>query len=325
MRILLLIDDVVADSKKQRVDLALEKIRSDYKAVTDVTWVYEKRDFSKLTWEYYLPECLGITRSIIQEDTKVIWGREPYQYDHVIYVVDPINWQDGKQGIGGWNLGRTYNKLYTQIVKLSNNDAWLYKIFAMEIAHAIDNLASEELNIDLDKLSGLDFDNDIIHGENPAWGVPTRSSRTGYFTNYEYAPVIERFGLYIMQAYQKRRSLFIDKLTQKLGLLQRLLELLKQLQALTKKPSPIFESELEEGEHYHDHNHTHMQYSFVKGLAKSFVPVLVGAGTLVAFAGFSDLTIWGLLETYVKPVLGSLSVGGVIALAANWLKFKSNV
>ncbi len=66
-----------------------------------------------------------------------------------------------------------------------------------------------------------------------------------------------------------------------------------------------------------------MEYSFTKGVAKSVVPVLVAVGTLVAFAGFSDLTIWGLLETYVKPFVGSLTVGGALALAANWLKVKA--
>lgn len=47
----------------------------------------------------------------------------------------------------------------------------------------------------------------------------------------------------------------------------------------------------------------------------------VGGG-LVAFTGFSDLTIWGLLEQYLKPALGGLTVGGAIAVAVNYFKFQ---
>jgi len=65
-----------------------------------------------------------------------------------------------------------------------------------------------------------------------------------------------------------------------------------------------------------------MEYSFKKGLTKGLLSLLAVGGGLIAFAGFSDLTIWGLLETYLKPVLGTLSVGGIIAIATNWVKFK---
>jgi len=68
-----------------------------------------------------------------------------------------------------------------------------------------------------------------------------------------------------------------------------------------------------------------MQYSFTKGLNKGLVSVLTIGAALVAFAGFSDLTIWGLLEQYLKPVLGSLSVGGAITMALNYIKVKNKV
>ena len=62
-------------------------------------------------------------------------------------------------------------------------------------------------------------------------------------------------------------------------------------------------------------------YSFKKGLGKGLLSLLSVGGGLIAFAGFSDLTIWGLLETYLKPVLATLTVGGVITVATNWVKF----
>lgn len=66
-------------------------------------------------------------------------------------------------------------------------------------------------------------------------------------------------------------------------------------------------------------------YSFKKGLGKGLVSLLAIGGAMIAFAGFSDLTIWGMLETYLKPLLGSLTVGGAITIAANYIKIKSKI
>lgn len=66
-----------------------------------------------------------------------------------------------------------------------------------------------------------------------------------------------------------------------------------------------------------------MQYSFKKGASKGLVHVLQLAAALAVFAGFSDLQLWDLVTTYVKPVLGTLSVGGVLAIALNWAKVRS--
>lgn len=66
-----------------------------------------------------------------------------------------------------------------------------------------------------------------------------------------------------------------------------------------------------------------MQYSFTKGLGKGAVSAFTILAAMVAFAGFSDLTIWGMLETYLKPVLGSLTVGGAITVALNYIKVKT--
>lgn len=49
------------------------------------------------------------------------------------------------------------------------------------------------------------------------------------------------------------------------------------------------------------------------------------AGAWAAFAGMSDVTIWGLLETYLKPLLGSITVGGVIIMAKNYISIKKAI
>lgn len=67
------------------------------------------------------------------------------------------------------------------------------------------------------------------------------------------------------------------------------------------------------------------EYSFTKGLSKGFLSILIMSSSMVAFAGFSDVTIWGLLENYLKPIVGSLTVGTVLAMAINYLKIKNQL
>jgi uncharacterized membrane protein len=64
------------------------------------------------------------------------------------------------------------------------------------------------------------------------------------------------------------------------------------------------------------------KYSFKKGLSKASLYTLTAVGTLVAFAGMSDVTVWSLVEDYLKPMIGSLTVGGLITLAINYVRFK---
>ena len=68
-----------------------------------------------------------------------------------------------------------------------------------------------------------------------------------------------------------------------------------------------------------------MQYSFKKGLGKGVLAALTVALSFVTLAGFSDLTIWGLMEQYLKPVVGSITVGGLFMMAINYIKVKSKV
>ena len=121
----------------------------------------------------------------------------------------------------------------------------------MEIAHVIDDLARVELGVNLNRKTGLDFDNDIVHGENPKYGVPSETSRTGYFTNYDYTKVIAEFSAYIQQAYQKREYLYITKLKEKIGILLQMIRLLERILEL-RKSTPVTMDELE-GHHNHVH------------------------------------------------------------------------
>lgn len=66
-----------------------------------------------------------------------------------------------------------------------------------------------------------------------------------------------------------------------------------------------------------------MQYSIAKGLSKGLISVMTVAGAWLAFVGFSDVQLWPLIENYLKPLVGSMTVGGLIAMAVNYLKVRS--
>lgn len=67
------------------------------------------------------------------------------------------------------------------------------------------------------------------------------------------------------------------------------------------------------------------KYSVIYGLRKAALYSLTAIGTLVAFAGFSEIQIWDLFEEYVRPVVGSLTVGGAITMMINYVRFKRSV
>lgn len=253
MRLLILKDQKITDTK--RADKALEKIQKDYGGITPVLWEYQDRNFDNLKWVKYNHEDLGLDFSYIQNQTKVIWETYNEEYDHVIFLVHPDHWRDGGQAIGGWNLGQFYNGFQVQICKFSNSDEWLYKIFAMEIFHSMNDFAIKELGVSFAKVAGVkDFDNEIVHGENPLWGKIQANGT--YFTDYKYRPAIIYFGSYIMKFYEKRLQRFndfISGLEKKLSWLQRLIAWYRAGQ-IGSKPTPVTIGELE-GKVEHNHHH----------------------------------------------------------------------
>ena len=62
-------------------------------------------------------------------------------------------------------------------------------------------------------------------------------------------------------------------------------------------------------------------YSVKKGIGKGLVQLLTAVGALVAFAGFSDIELWSLVEEHLRPTLSGITVGGVVAFAINYVKF----
>lgn len=65
-----------------------------------------------------------------------------------------------------------------------------------------------------------------------------------------------------------------------------------------------------------------MQYSLGKGAVKGLISLLSIIGAGLAFTAFSDITLVSLIERYLFPILGSLTVGGVLTTLVNYLKLK---
>lgn len=62
-------------------------------------------------------------------------------------------------------------------------------------------------------------------------------------------------------------------------------------------------------------------YSIKKGVGKAVVFMLQASAAVAVVAGVSDISLWGLIEQYLKPIVGALSVGGALALATNYVKY----
>jgi len=67
-----------------------------------------------------------------------------------------------------------------------------------------------------------------------------------------------------------------------------------------------------------------MQYSISKGFKKGLLTAMTVGASFIAFAGFSDVSIWGLIVTYIQPIVGSMTVGGLITIVLNFVKVKTS-
>ena len=63
-------------------------------------------------------------------------------------------------------------------------------------------------------------------------------------------------------------------------------------------------------------------YSYKQGLGKGLKFVLTGLAAVAVFSGFSDVSLWELLEKYLKPLVGSLTIGSVLVIFQNYVKTK---
>ena len=64
------------------------------------------------------------------------------------------------------------------------------------------------------------------------------------------------------------------------------------------------------------------EYSIKKGLYKGLGFATTALVTILIVSGLSDVLIWDLIVTYIKPIVGTLTVGGLVTMASNYAKFR---
>lgn len=189
------------------IDNVLENIRRDYEPTTDFTWSYEERVLSNLPWVEYLPNFKGISFDVVNADMQRLFIRDGEKWDNIIYVVDPPNWQEPHAW--GWNLGTPRHGYAIELVRFNENPDWLYKTFAMEIAHSWNDIGIQEIGDNLLSVFDVtDFDNMVVHGVDKRYGknVPSNAPITGYYTDYNYRPMIAMAQNQIARMFQVRKD-----------------------------------------------------------------------------------------------------------------------
>lgn len=193
----------IRDKGLEGVDEMLEGIKNDYKSFVSVSWIFIEEDLSGLQFEEYAPGDKGLSKAHVRKTCAELFKEYGYQYDHVIWFFKRENWD--APGIGGWNLGRLYSNYSVQLVLAEQRSKWAGKTLKMEIAHAFDEFTPIELGYNLDRFTGLDWDNDIVHGQHPDWGV-WNERKDKFWTDYDYTKMIRWYGNIFSNIYKKRRE-----------------------------------------------------------------------------------------------------------------------
>lgn len=62
-------------------------------------------------------------------------------------------------------------------------------------------------------------------------------------------------------------------------------------------------------------------YSYKKGLGKGALIALKALAGILIFAGVADLHITDLIQQYLFPLIGGVTLSGLLGLATNFVKF----
>lgn len=64
------------------------------------------------------------------------------------------------------------------------------------------------------------------------------------------------------------------------------------------------------------------QYSLTKGLGKGIIWILTVAVSFLTVSGYADISVWDLVEQHIKPIVGTLTLGGFLTMTLNYLKVR---
>ena len=234
---ILVVADELLDNRKQTFVDALEMLKEDYEVVEGLTLSYRFtfRRFENVPWEDYWGDgkSLGINRGWIGEQNKKIKKLYGEEFHSVVYIVDPENWKP--VGFSGWNLGRYFSGMAVQLMKGYIDTRSNHLVLSMEVCHGLQELVYMETGVRLTKFFNVNsYSTGVVHGEESG------------FKMYEYRPFFKEMSALLLRTFQKREARFRGELSFKVGLLQKIVSLLRHIITLRRKiESPVYDNEIE--------------------------------------------------------------------------------
>ena len=190
----------------------------------ECTWYVERRDFSQVPTKVDPDGDIKPTdqyRKALEADVHKRY--KDYGTDNIVMWVHEDNFL--YKGIWGQNFSYQFNKYSFQLCRWDkDNDANTFGTLNHEIAHSFDRLVLEELQIDVNKLFGFDWDQIAVHGKGQ-WEYIGRK------TGRENTESLKKIALYIKSAYQVRK----EKHEKDIGMLNQIVKLLSTLISLLSK------------------------------------------------------------------------------------------
>jgi len=188
----------------------------------------ERKDFSQVPTSPDSDGDLKPTRAYMKALEKEVHDRyRDYGTDNIIMWVHEDNFLF--RGIWGSNFSYFYHKYSTQLCRWDkDNSANTFGTLYHEQMHSFDRLVLEELQIDVNKLFGYDWDAGAVHGAGK-WDYIGR--RTGR----ENTKALQQIAPYVLSALKKRK----EKHDKDVGLLRQIVTILSTVVALLLKKNSV--------------------------------------------------------------------------------------
>ena len=188
----------------------------------------ERKDFSQVPTSPDSDGDLKPTSAYLKALEKEVHTRyRDYGVDNIVMWVHEDNFTF--RGIWGSNFSYFYHKYSTQLCRWDkDNSDNTFGTLYHEQMHSFDRLVLEELQIDVNKLFGYDWDAGAVHGAGK-WDYIGR--RTGR----ENTKALQQIAPYVMAALKKRK----EKHEKDVGLLRQIVTILSTVVALLLKKNSV--------------------------------------------------------------------------------------
>jgi len=232
MKILLQLDKTIHKTLLGQVQLQIEQV---YKGL-DIEWVIQERDYSDYPIEEYWGGYFGIQHQWLKDRCAEVYKKYAEKIDQVVFLVASDNWVlDDTDIVGaglvwGWNHSNQMSgygvqqvrfaqvKNHTDARNVNNSAGTLYH----ELMHDHDTYVFVNTGEIIEKLTNVNnHDNDVVHGGSPLWEY-IRTTKDN----------VRAVELLLPALIKARNTRKITYLTKKIGLLQKIQQLLMTIRAL---------------------------------------------------------------------------------------------